>query len=314
MSERVFRTDESYAAEHKTRNMLANYLRSRGFQEVRDERKHHGLTESQIIYAITPDGEDLAMRVRLCWHTSKDTTSAAQLLSKIKNDNWEGTLQAKFERERSSGVTHYLIVQRDVDNIRYAALVPLSDLLRIWCAQRDISISLIARNQLGRRRKNHAMNGNSPTIWLQDDSYSDVAAALWDHAGVWDLAALEVVPPVGARTAGPNDTYADVVGIDYSLIGSDRASYIATTRSYVKRDQRVRTTVLQRAKRTCERRECGASRDYDGFLDVHHILGAAKSDRVWNCVALCPNCHREAHFAPTRNLINESLLTIASAS
>ncbi len=85
MSERVFRTDESYAAEHKTRNMLADYLRRRGSLEVRDERKHHGLTESQILYATTPDGANLAMRVRLCRHTSKDNTSAAQLHTKIKN-------------------------------------------------------------------------------------------------------------------------------------------------------------------------------------------------------------------------------------
>src|SRR5688500_20252242 len=40
-----------------------------------------------------------------------------------------------------------------------------SDLTR----QRDISSELIRTGALGRRRKNHAMNGHSPTLWLQDE-------------------------------------------------------------------------------------------------------------------------------------------------
>jgi 5-methylcytosine-specific restriction protein A len=36
-------------------------------------------------------------------------------------------------------------------------------------------------------------------------------------------------------------------------------------------------------------------------------LGVEKSDRVWTCVALCPNCHRDAHFAPDCEAINKRL-------
>jgi len=66
-----------------------------------------------------------------------------------------------------------------------------------------------------------------------------------------------------------------------------------------------------RAKGSCERPKCGERREYPGFLDVHHILGADKRDRVWNCVALCPNCHREAHYAPDHDSLNAELLTLA---
>jgi 5-methylcytosine-specific restriction protein A len=65
--------------------------------------------------------------------------------------------------------------------------------------------------------------------------------------------------------------------------------------------------VRDRAGGRCEREGCGAHRPYAGFLDVHHILGIEVSDRLWTCVALCPNCHREAHYAPDRDTINAAL-------
>ena len=41
-------------------------------------------------------------------------------------------------------------------------------------------------------------------------------------------------------------------------------------------------------------------------------LGIDVSDRVWTCVALCPNCHREAHFSPDRDAINAQLRDFAA--
>ncbi len=316
MSKRDFRTHESYVAERTTRGMLPNFLQERGFREVRDVRRDLGKTQSQTISAVAPDGERLVMRVRLCWRRTgqslhETTYSAAQLRTRVKNDNWEGTLNAFVKRARSDGATHFLIVQREDDQITYAALVPLSELVAIWCAQRDVSKSLIAREKLARRKKNHAMNGSSPTLWLRDDNAPEVAAALWNHSGVRDLARWEITAPPDARKAGLDDTFDDMPDLDYSLFGSDGAPLIVRTRSYVKRDQRVRRVVLQRAGGKCEREGCGAARDYAGFLDVYHILGAEKSDRAWNCVAVCPNCHREAHMAPGRNQINGKLLAFA---
>ncbi len=317
MTGRSFRTPESYNAERITRDMLEDFLRNIGFRDVHDERKHHGKTESQTIHATTSGGKRLAMRVRLCWRRGpresyKVTYSAAQLLPKVKNNDWEGTLRAKVERERAEGTTHILIVQREGDHIVYAALVPVLELVAIWCAQRDISESLIAQGKLGgRRKKNHAMNGSSPTIWLQDDRAPDVAAALWGHPGVQDLARL-AIDSVENQHVGSDDTFDDIPILDYSLIGSDGASAVLTIKSHVKRDQRVRLAVIERAGGKCERSQCGVARNYPGFLDVHHILGAEKSDRVWNCVALCPNCHRETHAAPDREAINAALLAMAT--
>lgn len=124
-----------------------------------------------------------------------------------------GTLQEKIERERSHGVTHILVVQSEAKSVVYAALIPLSELLPIWIAQRDISDRLIKQNRLGSIRKNHAMNGSSPTLWLQDDRVpwaKEVAAALWNHPGVQDLAKREPtlsarLPDEAADRAGSND-------------------------------------------------------------------------------------------------------------
>jgi 5-methylcytosine-specific restriction protein A len=114
-----------------------------------------------------------------------------------------------------------------------------------------------------------------------------------------------------ARSAS-NDSMDDLPGVDYALLGSDGAKRIRQVTSGVKRDPKVRRAVLKRSKWSCERDGCGTERPYGGFLDVHHILGAERSDRVWNCVALCPNCHREAHAAPNRDRINAKLLKMAS--
>jgi 5-methylcytosine-specific restriction protein A len=227
-----------------------------------------------------------------------------QLVSSVNSDDWVGTLQEKVKREQSVGITHFLFVQREAEAIIYAALIPAEELLSIWSDQRDISIALIKQGKLGRRKTSHAMNGSSPTLWLQEDRAPEVVRALWEHEGVQDLVALEVVTEVDNFDL--DDTFGDIL-----QFGRDGAPRMPTVRSGVKRDRRVRAVVLQRAQGRCERKGCGDGRDYDGFLDVHHILGAEVSDRVWNCVAVCPNCHREAHVAPNLDEINIELLAVA---
>jgi hypothetical protein len=62
----------------------------------------------------------------------------------------------------------------------------------------------------------------------------------------------------------------------------------------------IRKAVLKRANGRCER--CGFSFGNSAYLDVHHIIPTESvnisegKDRYNNCVALCPNCHREAHL------------------
>ena len=113
------------------------------------------------------------------------------------------------------------------------------------------------------------------------------------------------------KAAAVNDTCDDLPEIDNTIYGNENAQRHTTERSEVKRNPAVRREVIARAVEGCEMLACVDTRTYPGFLDVHHILGVEKSDRVWTCVALCPNCHREAHYAQNAEHINHQLLEYA---
>lgn len=317
MSPREFRSLDSYNAERESRDMIEVFLTERGFRNVRDRRKPHGVAESQTIYATSPSGEDIAIRVRLCWRRRNpgDTFSAAQLLFKIKDNDAGTSIQRKIDREVAQGVTHTLFFQREYGlDVSHAALIPQSEILSVWRAQRDAFASLLKLGRLGRKKKNPAVNGDSPTLWLHDENAPEANDAVWKHSGVIDLLKLEVsVPQVSHEKVVEGDTFDDLTGYDPALIGGDEAVRVKLQQSGVKRDPRVRREVLTRANWKCENDECGTGRAYKGFLDVHHILGVEKSDRVWNCVALCPNCHREAHASPDEEALNAKLLSYANA-
>ena len=71
------------------------------------------------------------------------------------------------------------------------------------------------------------------------------------------------------------------------------------------RNQYVIAEVLDRAKGICERCKKSAPfiRDNDNspYLEVHHKTPLAEGgdDTVENAIALCPNCHRQAHYGKT---------------
>lgn len=306
---RAFRTLESIEAEKVTRGMLKPFLEGIGFNGVSDVRKGH----SQLLSAITPEGKTFTARVRLCWRweDQPEKYSAAQLRARLSDGDWDKTIAEIVDREAPQGVTHALLVQRYESAIKFAALIPVNAITGIINGQRDVSARLIAEGKLGRLKKNHAVNGDCPTMWLMDDRYDEaykVADVLWNWPEVEDLARRQGSDGFEIAT---NDTFNDLPGIDLSLLGRDETLRFQVTVSRVARDPNVRKAVIDRCGARCERPGCGASRSYTGFLDVHHILGVEVSDRVSNCVALCPNCHRDAHFSADRESLNDSLLVVA---
>jgi 5-methylcytosine-specific restriction enzyme A len=311
---RPWRKPESYQAEKITRDLVKPFLESRGYTGIQDNRRPAGGGESQIVNAVNLDGQPVRFRVRSCWRWSngreKPKVSAAQLTDKYKV-SFETTLNDIVRRNEEAGITHLLLVQSDGEQIVYAASIPVPDLRKIWEKQREVSIRMINAGQMGRIRKNHAENGDSPTLWLMDNRApggAAVADALWSWPGVADVAKL----PVQQDRAQVDDTYDDLPEPDMSLYGSENAPRRNTTRSQVERDAKVRRIVAERADSGCERPGCTDNRVYPGFLDVHHILGVEKSDRIWTCVALCPSCHREAHYGPNAEQLNQELLEFAS--
>jgi len=314
---RPFRTEASYISEKNSRSEIAPFLESRKIKVLDDHRRVVGRGESQLVEAVLPDGSHVKMRVRLCWrrdgrNATENSFSAFQLSASTIEGDWQATLQHLVERDAKDAVTHTLAIQMQDGVVVYAAMIPSNEIPAIWLRQREVSDDLISRRALGRTRKNHAANGDSPTMWLQDtrnEAAHEVSDVLWGWPGVIDLVGVPVESLSAIIT--PDDSWDDMPLADSSGLGSDGAQRHVITRSSVKRDPKVRAAVIVRSSGKCERNECGASRDFAGFLDVHHILGVEKSDRVYNCVALCPNCHRDAHFAPDADAINQELLRYA---
>ena len=83
--------------------------------------------------------------------------------------------------------------------------------------------------------------------------------------------------------------------------------------TYMQRSAAVRNYALARAAGHCER--CGAVGPFQTeegvpYLEVHHIrrLSDGGPDRPDAVAALCPNCHREAHYGNDCQQLNQSLL------
>lgn len=315
MTQPSFRTEESIAAELATRRRVEPLLKRHGFTVTGRGGRKSGIAITQVVEAVHGDGPPVRMHVRLCWrrdgrHRNEHLYSAAQLRARLDRGDWEQTLGNITERYARERITHLLLVQDSPNGFVFAALLPRADIPAIWARQRQVSDGLIARSLTGGLTKNHAQNGASPTLYLQDDRHEHtpaVARALWDWPGVINVLALPRLDDLEHDA----DTFDDL-GTSSGELGRDRADRFEAARSGYPRDARVRATVRERARGRCERDGCGECRDYPGFLDVHHILGIEVSDRVWTCVALCPNCHREAHFSPDRDAINEALRAYAS--
>lgn len=84
------------------------------------------------------------------------------------------------------------------------------------------------------------------------------------------------------------------------------------TATVYERDPLVKAWVLDNARGVCEC--CGKNAPFisangEPFLEVHHVKRLADEgpDTVENAVALCPNCHREAHYCLDREAWKERM-------
>ena len=93
--------------------------------------------------------------------------------------------------------------------------------------------------------------------------------------------------------------------------GVDVPRAVTTTSQTFVRDPLVKAYILSQADGKCD--GCGQSAPFktvagDPYLEVHHVLPLAQggADTIANAVALCPNCHRRAHFSADRDEFVES--------
>jgi 5-methylcytosine-specific restriction protein A len=89
-----------------------------------------------------------------------------------------------------------------------------------------------------------------------------------------------------------------------------------TVQEYKERSRLVKTYALLRANGVCELCKKPApfvSEAGIPFLEVHHIFRLADDgpDTPENVAALCPNCHREAHFGKEKDYLKKKLSKLA---
>lgn len=86
-----------------------------------------------------------------------------------------------------------------------------------------------------------------------------------------------------------------------------------------RRSAEVAAWALRRAKGVCalcQQRAPFISQYGQPYLEVHHVqpLGEGGPDTVENVVALCPNCHRRAHFSKETSAIRAKLADVVRQS
>lgn len=82
------------------------------------------------------------------------------------------------------------------------------------------------------------------------------------------------------------------------------------------RSQAIRAYALKRSNGICE--GCNAPAPFNGkegpFLEIHHLkrLCDGGPDHPENVIALCPNCHRRAHYSKDANTYNNKLIELVN--
>lgn len=289
--------------------MVQGFLQARGYHVEQDLPERNG----QTIVGTSPAGSSVRIRVRLCWRMDEKEQksdgprqfSAAQILPRVKGDDWVGSLNKKVEREQGWGITHYLFVQRIGEAIHHAGLIPASELVPIWIKQRDKSRELIESGKLGNRKKNHAMNGSSPTIWLRDDpDGTEVAEQFWSHPGVVNLMNLEVI--------------GDEVPLPEELHSPEKLFEGAIQRIAVnayERNRKARDLCIQKRGARCAVCKMEFRKVYGpevaGLIHVHHLKPISKIGKEYqldpenDLLPVCPNCHAVIHFGGKCRTVEE---------
>lgn len=96
--------------------------------------------------------------------------------------------------------------------------------------------------------------------------------------------------------------------------GSKEPKQSTINTTVYERSSKVKAWVLKRAKGTCECCDSPApftTADDRPFLEVHHLIRLVDggSDTPDNCVAVCPNCHRQLHFGKNNDTLTDQLFS-----
>jgi HNH endonuclease len=232
----------------------------------------------RFVKATSPSGQECSIWVKgtVPWHEMADVVRFPWSKRAVSGDDLDAVLHAIEDASRR-GATHLMgiIGNETTGKLEFARVFSLDEVKRIATEQRAVC-----------RHPFYLAHGAAVVLRSRSEDFAKAA---------------EIVLLYGEDTLAPR--------ISYNQKNSSGRARLGTV---FRRDPKVRDAVLLLARGHCER--CGQQGFLtitgDRYLETHHVVGVAERgpDTTDNVIAVCPNCHRQAHFAADRVQVERELM------
>lgn len=224
----------------------------------------------RYVNCISPSGQSCSIWIKSAtlWPTMAEAVRFPWKKLSVSPDG-VGAVTVACEAAAERGATHLLAIVGDENSgvLSFARLYALADVPPLVAAQSATIDSVFYR-------------AHSAALVVQAVAPEFVAAAAAAYA-----AGVDVLSPPRRDSAAVTET---------------TVARVRSGNAY-RRDPKVRAQVLQIAGGRCEC--CGEmgflTEAGERYLETHHVVGVSERgpDSSGNIVAVCPLCHRKAHYA-----------------
>lgn len=240
-------------------------------------------------------GEPVRIMVLDCFpHGETPEKAGVKFADAEFKENHLGALKERIARDEVSGISHYLVVQVDKEQIVRAILIPIQQVTNIWVQQEGISVK-------------HAIMGSGCVLWLSYPIEPKLAEVVWGALGVVDLLAA---PNAEAETGSLSLPGEDLLDIDFNSAmvkegGRRWKQHFVRERKRSIVEAKKRDVLAKTGKLTCEACSFNFTEFYRpyavNYCEVHHLRPLAELDEslvttLDDLAILCSNCHRVIHL------------------
>ncbi|MCX8085694.1 MAG: HNH endonuclease [Rhodocyclaceae bacterium] len=235
----------------------------------------------RYVNCVSPHGETCSIWIKSATHWPQMAEAVRFPWKKLSvSSDGVGAVTVACEAAAKRGATHLLAIVGNESSgmLSFARLYPLADVPSLVAAQAATIDSVFYR-------------AHSAALVLQA-----IASEFADAAAAASAAGIDILSP-------PRQ--------DSTAIVEKTATRVRSGNAY-RRDPKVRAQVLQIAGGRCEC--CGElgflTETGERYLETHHVVGVSERgpDSSGNIVAVCPLCHRKAHYAADRIQIERKML------
>lgn len=235
----------------------------------------------RYVNCVSPSGETCSIWIKSATHWPQLAEAVRFPWKKLSvSPDGVGAVTVACEAARGRGATHILAIVGDENSgvLSFARLYALASVPSLVAAQAAVIDSVFYR-------------AHSAALVVQG-----IASEFTEAAAVANAAGINVLSPLRSLSTAVAETTVTRV----------------RSGNVYRRDPKVRAQVLQIAGGRCEC--CGElgflTEAGEPYLETHHVVGVSERgpDSSGNIVAVCPLCHRKAHYAADRIQIERKML------